>query len=57
VAEIRLEGVSKIFRSGTLKWLPAGRGARFAYRDYADKSFVERVAGQAVPCMPWMISP
>ncbi|MBN1402118.1 MAG: ABC transporter ATP-binding protein [Anaerolineae bacterium] len=48
MAEIRLEGVTKIFRPGSLKWLPSGRGARFAFRDYADKSFVERVAGQEV---------
>jgi ABC-type sugar transport system ATPase subunit len=56
VAEIRLENATKIFRSGNLKifrsgnlkWLPSGRGARFAYRDYADRSFVERAAGHEV---------
>jgi len=44
MAEIRLEGVTKTFHSTGLRWLPSGRGARFALRDYEDKSFVERVA-------------
>ena len=48
MAEIRLENATKTFRSTGPKWMPSGRGARFTYRDYADKAFVERVAGQEV---------
>ncbi|MFH1085740.1 MAG: ABC transporter ATP-binding protein, partial [Chloroflexota bacterium] len=44
MAEIRLENVTKVFRPG-MRFAPASRGVRFAFRDYADKSFVERAAG------------
>jgi len=46
VAEIRLVNATKTFRPG-MKFLPT-RGARGLFRDYEDKAFVERVAGQEV---------
>jgi ABC-type sugar transport system ATPase subunit len=49
VAEIRLEGVTKIFSGSSLpKWLPSGGGVRRVLQDYQDKAFVERVAAQEV---------
>ena len=48
VAEVRLEGVTKIFRGGGSRWLPSGRGVRSALRDYQDRAFIERVAASEV---------
>jgi len=48
VAEIRLEGVTKVFRGGDIRWLPSGGGARRALGGYQDKAFVERVAASEV---------
>lgn len=45
MAKIRLLGVTKVFAGGGLSWFPSSRGSRFAFRDYEDKAFVERVAG------------
>ena len=47
MAEIRLENVIKIYRPSGLKFLST-RGVRGTYRDYEDKAFVERMAGQEV---------
>ena len=48
MAEVRLENITKIYRPSRFGWTPSGRGARSVYRDYQDKAFVERVAGQEV---------
>jgi ABC-type sugar transport system ATPase subunit len=48
VAEVRLEGVTKIFRGGSIRWLPSGGGARRALHDYQDKAFLERIAASEV---------
>ncbi len=48
MAEIRLESVTKIYTSSSIRWLPGTPGARTALRDYGDKAFVERVAAQEV---------
>jgi ABC-type sugar transport system ATPase subunit len=45
MAEIRLEGVTKIFRPG-MRFAPARGGGRTTYRDFEDRAFVERMAGQ-----------
>lgn len=46
MAEIRLVGVTKIFRGGM--FLAPARGARSVFRNYEDKAFVERMASQEV---------
>ncbi len=46
MAEIRLVGVTKIFRGGM--FLAPGRGARSVFRNYEDKAFVERMASHEV---------
>ena len=48
MAQIRLEHVTKIYRPSRIKWLPSTRGVRSTLKDYDDKAFVERVAGQEV---------
>ena len=52
MAEIRLEGLTKIYRTSRIKWLPSGRGVRTTWRDYEDKAFVDRVAGQEAGAVP-----
>jgi ABC-type sugar transport system ATPase subunit len=47
MAQIRLEHVTKIYRPSGLRFLST-RGVRGTYKDYDDKAFVERVAGQEV---------
>ncbi len=47
MAEIRLQGVTKVFQRGG-RWSPSSRGARSAYSGYQDKAFVERVAASEV---------
>jgi len=43
VAEIRLEGVTKVFKAGA-RWAPARGAGRTVYAGYQDKAFVERMS-------------
>ena len=47
MAEIRLEGITKIYTASGIRWLSSG-GVRTSLRDYSDKAFIERVASQEV---------